>query len=279
MGKNELKFVILLQLFSKMDNTSNYTMVPISIETITELVSSVVMRYVSKSSIPLREKEDVEMAIIEKILKQKEKINAAFQNRSNIKTYYIAVINRMCCEVIRSENKHWYSVSDLEIEQVAEIESSAKMETEKQMIIKKEIKRLTSVLLLFNNDCCKTFLFLKFLFNIPIYENEIQNFYKEKFFTLRTLFNRDEQMLQADMYNTLAQITNIIEGKEVKGDAIRMWMNNQIDLILKRMNDFDESNHCRDSLKILIEMGDSQIQSTLYDCKPDFSTLKKKKDE
>ncbi len=262
-----------------MDNTNNYIIAPICMDTIMELVSNVVMRYVSKSSIPKREKEDVEMAIIEKILKQQDKINASFQNRSNIKTYYIAVINRMCCEVIRNESKHWYSVSDLEIERVAERESLLGMKTDRPLIIKKEIKRLSNIMLFFNEDRYKILIFLKFLFDIPISENEVQKYCKGNIKGVRPIFNRDESMSQADIYNVLAHITNRVEDKDVKGDAIRMWLNKNIELILKRLNDHDESNHCRESLKILLEMEDSQFQSSPRESKSSFWTINKQKDE
>ncbi len=248
-------------------------------DTIMELVSNVVMRYVIKSCIPMREKEDVEMSIIEKILKQQEKINASFENRSNIKTYYIAIINRMCCEIIRSESKHWHLVSDVDIEQPSERSSSIKMETAKSLIINKEFKRLSNVMLFFNDEKSKTLLFLKFLFDIPIGKIEAQEYCKEKYNEIKPLLNRGKNISQADLYNTLANITYKVEGKEVKGDAIRMWMNKQIELILKRMNNFDESYHSRDSLKILIELGYAQFQNTTIERKLNLWTLNKQKNE
>ena len=262
-----------------MVDTNNYNTELISLHTIMELVSNVVMRYVSKSSIPMREKEDVEMAIMEKILKQQEKINASFQNRSNIKTYYIAVINRMCCEVIRNESKHWYSVSDMDIVQELDKDSKREIETDKTLIIKKEIKRLSNILLFFNEERNKILLFMKFLFDIPIEDNEVREYSKDKYDRVRPLFNREEHLSQADIYNMLAHITNRVEDKDVKGDAIRMWMNKQIELILKRMNDYDESNHCRESLRILIEMGYVPFHGNTSNRKTSFWTLKNKRDE
>lgn len=255
-----------------MDNSGNYTNTVISVDAIMELVSNVVMRYVAKSSIPVREKEDVEMAIIEKFLKQQDKINDSFQNRSSIKTYYIAVINRMCCEVIRSESKHWHSVSDVDMDRVIDSGPAIGMKADRPLILKKEIRRLSNVMLVFNEERCKVSLFLKYLFDIPMTDSEIREYTKDKFGEVRTFFNRDEEMSQAEVYNALAHIANRVEGKEVKGDAIRMWMNKQIELILNRMNNHDESNHGRESLKILLEMKDSDFQSAVS--KRSFWTLK-----
>ncbi len=245
-----------------MVDSRNYITATISTSTIMELVSNVVMRYVSKSCIPKREKEDVEMAILEKILNQQEKINASFQNKSSIKTYYIAIINRMCCEVIRSESRHWYSVSDIEVELVANQKSSMIMNGEMQTIIKSEIKRLHRVMLFFNGERTKILLFLKYFFIIPIEENEIKNYAKQNFPKVNSLFNQDESLTQSERYQRMAEIINIVEEKEVKGDAVRMWLNKQIEMILKRMNIYNDSNHCKESLKIMMEMTNPYFQST-----------------
>lgn len=261
-----------------MKDSSNYDTILISMNTIMQLVSKVVMRYVCKSSIPMREKEDVEMAIMEKILKQQEKINFSFEKRANIKTYYVAIINRMCCEVIRSESKHWFTVSDFNIEQELEKKPSIETGTDKPLIIKKEIKRLFNVLLLFNKERGKVLLFIKFLFDIPFGEAEVQEYCNGDYNRVKHFFDRDKCTSQADIYNALAQITNTVEGKNIKGDSVRMWMNNQIELILKRMNNYGESNHCRESLKILLEMENIHLHSNTRDKKVRLYRLKTTKE-
>ncbi len=239
-----------------MDRPNNYTNALMSMDVVMELVSMVVRRFFSKSSIPHREREDVEMAILEKFLKQQEKINAAFENKSNIKTYYLAVINRMCCEVIRSECKHWQSVSSLEIDRSEFKNTACEMEPDTSMIIKNEIKRFSNLLLFFNEERDKILLFLKFLFDIPIRKEETREYLKDKQEELYPLLLRDQNLSLAEQYNILAQITNSVEDKNIKGDAIRMWMNKQIEIMLRRLNENDESNHTKESLKILMEMSE-----------------------
>lgn len=257
-----------------MVDSRNYITATLSTSTIMELVSGVVMRYVSKLCIPKREKEDVEMAILEKILNQKEKINANFQHKSSIKTYYIAIINRMCCEVIRSESRHWYAVSDIEIEKVANIKTSMMMDGEKQTIIKSEIKRLHRVMLFFNDEQAKTLLFLKYFFGISIEDDEIKSYSNHNSEKIKSLFVQNDSLTQGERYQRMAEIMNLVEEKEVKGDAVRMWLNKQIEIILKRMNVYNDSNHCKESLKIMMEMTNPHFQSTIKNTEHNFRTEK-----
>lgn len=257
-----------------MVDSRNYNSSVISTSFIMELVSNVVVRYVCKSCIPKREKEDVEMAIIEKILNQQEKINASFQHKSSIKTYYIAIINRMCCEVIRSESRHWYSVSDVEIEQVANQKTSMIMNGEMQTIIKSEIKRLHRVMLFFNGERAKILIFLKYFFGISIEDDEIKNYAKYNFERVKMLMIQNDSLTQTERFQKMAEIINLVEDKEVKGDAVRMWLNKQIELILKRMNIYNDSNHCKESLKIMMEMTNAYFQNTIMNKELNFRTKK-----
>jgi hypothetical protein len=75
-------------------------------QTLNHLINKVVMRHVSRGVIPTREQEDVKTSILEKFLLKQNKIDGSFQGKSKIATYYTAVINRMCAEVIRKEQKH-----------------------------------------------------------------------------------------------------------------------------------------------------------------------------
>lgn len=236
-----------------MDSNSNYTIESITIDVIMNLIKKVVVRYVGKKSIPIREKKDVEMAIMEKYLNQREKINASFQNKSSVTTYYIAIFNRMCCEVIRNNSNHWYSITESDKEEVHESNVSHSLESAKALIIKNEVKRLSTVFMFFNKEQSKLLLFLKYYFNLKIDDKDIISYSKENFKTIKSILNRSDSISQAELYNVLAEITNLVEDKQVKGDAIRMWLNKNIDLILLRLNFNNESNHSKDSLKILMD--------------------------
>ena len=71
------------------------------------LAEKVVKRYVSKGVVPQRELEDTQMQMVEKFLLKQDKIEERFSGKSNVTTYCIAVLNNMCCEIIRKDLKHW----------------------------------------------------------------------------------------------------------------------------------------------------------------------------
>ncbi len=139
-----------------------------TIEEIKHLAEMVVNRYVAKKAIPSREKGDVVMSVIEKFLKRRQRIDDAFEGKSKLSTYYIAVFNRMCCEVIRKEQKHWYTVSEYAEEAEPETSSTSFVETDKQLFIKEELKRLGFVLQTFGGEEAKIYLFVRYYYRLPL---------------------------------------------------------------------------------------------------------------
>ena len=239
-----------------MTTTSNNINSSVTIDKIIEIAQIVVSKYVSRSVIPKREKEDVVMAIVEKFINQKKKIDSSFEGKSKITTYYTAILNRMCCEIVRKENKHWYAIIENDDSNNHE-ESTHTFETEKESIIKNEIIRLQNTLTLLNGEKAKTVLFLKYYFNIPISNSELNNYCHNKASNFLKFLERDENISKADIFENLAILVNEVESKTVKGDAIRMWLNKQIDLILMRLNSHGTSSYTKESLSILIEHQDA----------------------
>lgn len=238
-----------------MTSTGNYTNIKSALaEEIMNISFRVVSKYIARSVIPFREKEDVTMAVVEKFLQKSDKILEAFEGKSSRSTYFTAVINRMCCEVIRKESKHWHSISNEENELNFSKTHVSAVETEKRMVVKNELKRLEHVLLLFDEESAKTRLFLKFFFDIPVYHSDIEPYGHEFTDEIKHAFSNRGQLNKGDVFENLAQIVNLVEGKSVKGDAIRMWLNKQIDTILNRLNGHGNSFHNRESLAILIEL-------------------------
>ena len=241
-----------------MSMVSNNSNVAVTMDMVVAIANRVVSRYVYRLVIPAREKEDVVMAIVEKFLNQKEKIERAFEGKSKITTYFIAILNRMCCEVIRKESRHWYSIVEGEPQMNESLQQTKPFETEKRFAISNEVKRLNNTLLLFNGERAKLNLFLKFYFDLPIEYSEIKDYSLEKAEAVKEMFEDAEQKSKGELFEILSQVVNLVEGKSVKGDAVRMWMNKQIDIILTRLNLNGISNHDKDSLVILLEMQQNQ---------------------
>ncbi len=221
-----------------------------------EIATKVVTRYIIRSAIPEREKDDVIMTILEKFLNQKEKIDSAFEGKSKKTTYYIAIMNRMCCEIIRKEKKHWYPVDD-------ELQASENhqnvgctSDTEKNLIIKDEVKRLANAMMFFNGQGSKINLFVKYYFQIALEDSDIMSYSGDgnKFQQVYSVLSDDHPSSKSELFDRLAFVTNLVEKKNVKGDAVRMWVNKQLEIILNRINMNGIYNHTRESLQILMEL-------------------------
>jgi len=235
---------------------NNYTNKPntFCVEAILKIAKIVVSKYVARGVIPYREKEDVEMAVVEKFLNQQEKIMNAFEGKSKISTYYAAIINKMCCEVIRKESKHWYSLSENDPQEIANSNATADFDTDKKTCLNSEIHLLSKALLFFNGDAGKVNLFLKYYFDIEIKDEDIKTFSLEHYGKIKEILACEKEALKAAKFEKMADVVNVVEKKNIKGDAVRMWLNKQIDVLLKRINYHGNSKHTVETLCILMEM-------------------------
>ena len=236
-----------------METKSNQYINLISDEQLLVIVRGVVGKYVHSKAIPQREFEDVVMSIVEKFLNQKGKIFCSFEGKSKITTYCIAVVNRMCCEVIRKESKQWYLVSERE-QQYSNDMNTSTLEAEKNLIFKQEIKRLENLMLFFNDEKAKLTFFLKVYFSIPVNRADIKSYAKGKENEVELILNSENLKSKGDLFASLAGIVNLVENKNIGGDAVRIWFTNQVNSIIKRLNGDGIANHDKESLSILLEM-------------------------
>ncbi|MCT4589072.1 MAG: hypothetical protein N4A71_14715 [Carboxylicivirga sp.] len=218
---------------------------------ILDLAQKVVQHYVNKGTIPEKEKEDIQMGIVEKFLQKHEQINNAYNGQAKASTYYIAVLNKMCCEHIRKEIKYWKQKPTDEIEpgQTTEALSMEKL------VINDEIKLLDNIIRLFANDRFKIRLFLAYVYRLIIYETDIKlydkNYLKHK---LKQLFKKSEPKSKSEIFENLSIAVQRAENKNVKADAVRMWLNKSIDKIIVKLNGpFNRANYDKESAQILFE--------------------------
>lgn len=223
------------------------------IEQISHMAETVVGRYVARKAIPKREQEDVVMVVLEKFIRQKDKIMTAFQGKSSLNTYCVAVLNRMVCEVIRKESRHWYAVVENEYEPGQHLQSTS-IEAEKELILKSEVVRFNQSILFFNGTGAKVNLFLKYYFGLPIQPSDYERYGRDHARDLCKIISPDDKLSKGNAFNQMAKAVNLVEGKNLKGDAVRMWLNNQIEVILDRLNASGGSRHNRESLALLCEM-------------------------
>lgn len=218
-----------------------------------ELAEKVVGHYIRKSIIPLREKEDVQMCMMEKFLLKRNQILSAFKGKSNIHTYCYAVLNRMCLEIIRKESKYWYGMQEEADGNVCE-KSGSSLD---MVIIEDEIHLLEKILRMFDDEMAKIVLFLKIMYEIRIQEEDILNYtgggnYDE----INTLLDiQGEKLTEMKKFKIMQQIVNLQESKSISPDAVRMWYSKIISRILNRLNGtLQHSAYTKESLGLLLDI-------------------------
>lgn len=213
------------------------------------LAEKVVNRYVSKGIIPLREKEDTQMLIVEKFLMKQNSITQNFSGKASITTYCISVLNNMCCEVIRKELKHWKN----QIDDVPEEKEYNAYATSKNTIIQDEITYLHKIFNIYGPQKSKIRLALNYYYCIDIFKDDLMQYtkgYKKEYLKLES----EENQKKSNILNNLAIFVSSVENKNTKPDAIRMWLNKTITSIVERLNSpFNRASYDKESFKVLYE--------------------------
>lgn len=225
----------------------------IQTEELMSLCRKVSFRYSQRGAIPQRYTEDVAYTILEKFLSSEEKITRSFQGKSKASTYCIAIINRMCCEIIRKDYQTWQQVS-ADDENQSTRESTNHYDTEKQAVIQSELTRLKYLLEFFNEEQFKFIVFFKFIYELEINRQELKAYAGEKFKEIEELILQHQNESLATKYMILAKINEIVARKKIQGDAIRMWLNKQTNTLLNRLNADGVSRHDKNTIAILFEM-------------------------
>jgi len=226
----------------------------ISDEQLLAIVRGVVGRYVLSKTIPSREREDVVMSIIEKFLTQRERIFNTFEGKAKFTTYCIAIVNRMCCEIIRKDFKQWNTVVNDESPLKEMVGTTNALEAEKQLLLEQEVKRLENIMLFFNSEQPKLNLFIKTYFNIPLSKNDIYSYANSKEDEVLSIIRESRSKSKGEMFNYLADVVNLVENKAIGGDAVRIWFTNQVNTLIRRLNGNGLAQHDKESLSILLEL-------------------------
>ncbi|TKG89620.1 hypothetical protein EYV94_25335 [Puteibacter caeruleilacunae] len=211
------------------------------------LADKVVQRYAY--TIPQAEREDVKMSMIEKFLSQQDQITEKFEGKSGKNTYGYAVLNRICCGVIRKEMKRWQNHIDYQQD-----DSSSEQNTLDALLIKDEIRLLAKVLILMN-DAHKSTVFMASYYKLSPKEQFVSeydlNYIENK---LLELLHIETGISKGEIYNCLSKVVNVVERKDVKSDAVRMWLNKQMEIAISRLNGpFKRASYDKESLQVLFE--------------------------
>jgi len=236
--------------FSKLERTGNQLSDSLSVEQVMVLAKKVTGRYVARDVIPERESDDVSAAMVEKFLQKKDQILQTFSGRASLNTYLTAVLNRMCCEVIRSESRHWYAVSEAEMQPAVEYGyNHADVDT----LINSEVNHLADLLSKLGAEGYKIVLMVRFFYHLGIISDDISAWMPGLSAELSALLQQDANTSKGELFAAMAAAVNLAEGKNVKPDAVRMWFNKQMERLLTGLNQGHSARHTRETLVLLFE--------------------------
>ena len=199
---------------------------------ILEWAGKVVDRFVMKEFIPRRERDDIQMSLVEKFWVKKKELLNRFQGNSKLSTYCIAILNRMCLELIRSQKKNWNLVANeyFAIEQSLDNPYHV-------TIIRQEAQTLHRILQLFDDEEAKIRLFSAFSYLLKIREADVASYdTKYKKHKLLRLFLTTGEITKSEVFQILSKVEQVVEKKTKQPDAVRMWINKNKKTSIRRLN-------------------------------------------
>lgn len=219
------------------------------------MAHKVVIRYVQRHAIPAKESQDVEMAMIEKFLKQKQRIVQAFESKAAPETYCIAILNRMCCEVIRQEQKHWYHLDADEV--LGKLDQSEPSFTcMAPVMFQFEINRLEQVLKNTAKHPAKLRALLAIYFDLQHAESWLTTYAGVHAKAAISMLNENVSQSKTAQYDLLGRLISLIEQRKVKADAARMYVYKEMDRLIEELNKNEQAQHSRETLRLLFELLD-----------------------
>ena len=223
-------------------------------ESLLKITDIVVKKFVKNGSINYNDFDDIKQSVIEKYLIKKERIESSFTGKSKVETYVSAVIYRMILEYLRSDKNRSKRFSDFE-DNSKVFEKEKVINPEEQLIINNEKIYLKRVLLTFGKQRVKLILFVKFYFRLLILIRDLFNYVPEnKTDEAMKILRKNENVKDKEIYIRLCEMQNLFEQKKVKPDAVRMFINKNIETIINRLNGEGKAYYTKECLQILFEM-------------------------
>lgn len=248
---DSLRKSLFFEKISKLDQSRNQLSDSLSVEQVMELAAAVVRRYAARGIIPAKDTEDVVSSMMEKYLLKRDRIVDGFNAKAQLTTYLTAVFNRMCCEVIRSESRHWYCVTDSD---EAALADAGYRHADIDTVIGSEVNHLQQLLNDRGREGAKLALMIQFFHGLPVSANCAREWAGSNADEVSRLLAFNQQgYSKGELFGIMAQAVNLVESKRVKGDAVRMWFHKQVDHLVDAMNRENSVHHNRETLVMLFE--------------------------
>jgi len=216
-------------------------------------IEIIINKFIQSGFIKYTDKDDFKQDINEQLLIKIPKIQKQYNQKCYLHTYLSAIIRNIILEKIR-KNKSFNEANNSAVHSDQIIYNNAI----NNLTITDEIERFRTVLILFNKQKEKLELCLKFIFRLPITEQDIFQYFENlKKADLKINFhklNDEENLTDSDIYSILTGIINAKENKSNTPDAIRKWIKSKLNEIIGLMNGNPKrANYDKSSLELLIE--------------------------
>jgi DNA-directed RNA polymerase specialized sigma24 family protein len=229
--------------------------------TITDII---LKKFIKNKGIDYHNFDDFRQEVLENFYTKKDKIMSAYSGKAKPETYISAVIYRMILGVIRNDKN--FRKYQADVEPATELQKEKVRTPEEELLIKNE-KYYLSLILNTLPESKKALLFLKSYFRVNITQEDLLAYCsKLQDYELSEKLNRSDEMTDKELYECLCDIENSVQLKQIKPDAVRMYINKMIDVLLARLN--GRNQRCfynKESLAYLFElvyqMNDKQYAS------------------
>ncbi len=217
------------------------------------MISIIVRIYVGSGMFLPEEIDDVRQTVNEHLLRKIPQIQRQYNGTAFVRTYVSAIVRNICRKVRRAKRRIPVHVP---LEDPPDTDNQSN-----KYSIEYARRLLQTILKLYNhrNRLPKVLLCLKLRFRIALNANDILSWFpscpeSDLSMMLEQFGGEYGDMLESEVYAKFSPVLNKAEGKDLRGDSIRKWIQARINEILELLNgtpkraSFDE-----DTLKILIE--------------------------
>ncbi|MBQ3691191.1 MAG: sigma-70 family RNA polymerase sigma factor [Bacteroidales bacterium] len=219
-----------------------------------KITSITVKNFIKAGYIGPEDYQDFTQTLKMRYLSAKERIEGKFKSDSLPQTYMSSVIKNMMLEELRAGKK--YKERSIEFQKAAIIKGDKddSLSPENRTVIENEKKHLQKVFLTLGKDRAKVVMCCKMVWKIKVTDLEFRDYLQGRDSNgAEKYLDFDDKEQNQDIYQRLCMITNLVENKNNKPDAVRLWLSKKIEQVITRLNANRISKYDAETFGILLE--------------------------
>jgi RNA polymerase sigma factor (sigma-70 family) len=216
------------------------------------LIDIIIKQYMSNGSFNYHEYYDIKQQVNEILINRIPKIQAQFQGKSLLKTYFTVIIRNICKELIRKHKDLQLTTKDFYC-----IENATD-DIINPILIKEEVNKLKVAINLYFKQKAKLILCLRLKYRMPFDFSDFIDAYPQMtirdfdFFTQKIHSYQDNPDIV--IFSIFNDIVNRFEAKNNTPDALRKWIKLKINELIDILNGNPPlSKYDEETLQILFE--------------------------